>query len=252
MAHVPDARNMPASNGRRASRSAADQVASILTAAEAAADQLRAEAETRVRERVAEGDRAADYRIHAAEQEAAEILAAARAEADQLLARARERDEQSRSNAASEALALITTAQQQATDALAEASQRAAAVLAEANERAAVTRREAETHSRELLSEARLVAEQVRGEGLELVSNFRQMGDSLRANAERLLRDVQGIHTSMVRRLEQAGPAGARANGAGRGDGERPRQLEGVRGRRRFDPATRSDALDVPEFIPRS
>ena len=56
----------------------ADQIASVLEAAQSAADQLRLEAEGRVRSRIAEGERAAELRVSAAEEEAAEILGSAR------------------------------------------------------------------------------------------------------------------------------------------------------------------------------
>src|SRR5437899_784685 len=46
---------------------AAERVAAIVAAAEEAAEKLRAEAEARMRERIAEGDRAAEYRMRAAE-----------------------------------------------------------------------------------------------------------------------------------------------------------------------------------------
>jgi cell division septum initiation protein DivIVA len=179
---VHDARETVARGTDRRPFSAADRVASIVSAAEDAADHIREEAETKVRDRIAEGDRAAEYRIHAAEEEAAEILAAARADAERMV-------------------------------------------------------REAETYTRELLSAARLTAQDVRTEGLEVVANLRQMGDSLRANSERLLRDVQAVHSQMVARIERveagvtSSPADSRQAGSnGHGSGELP---------------------DVPEFIPR-
>ena len=58
--------------------SAADRVGSIVAAAEAAAERIRAEAERRMRDRIEEADRAAEHRVQAAEEEAAEVLATAR------------------------------------------------------------------------------------------------------------------------------------------------------------------------------
>src|ERR1700730_2785164 len=58
------------------------QVAGIVDSAERAAHELRAQADTRARERIAEAARAADNRVQAAEAEAQEILHAARAQAE--------------------------------------------------------------------------------------------------------------------------------------------------------------------------
>jgi hypothetical protein len=116
-------------------------------------------------------------------------------------------------------------------------------MVAEANESATLKRQEAERYTRELMSDARLTAQEVRDEGLELVTNLRQMGDSLRANAERLLRDVQSVHSQMVARIDKAesngrlSPVPTARNG--RSDGGRSAR------------SGRSDDIpDVPEFIP--
>ena len=55
-----------------------------MAAAEAAAETIRAEAESRARDRIAESNRAVEYRVSAAEEEAAEIMATARSEAKRL------------------------------------------------------------------------------------------------------------------------------------------------------------------------
>jgi hypothetical protein len=83
---------------------------------------------------------------------------------------------------------------------------------------------------------------------MELVANLRQMGDSLRANAERILRDVQGVHSQLVAKIERverglkrpsAGPPRTRA--------DRARVLdEGP-----FGGEDGGEVPDVPEFIPR-
>src|ERR671938_1520395 len=62
----------------------AARVAAILTAAEEAAERIRLDAEAKMQARIAEGDRAAENRVRAAEKEAQEIVAAARAEADSI------------------------------------------------------------------------------------------------------------------------------------------------------------------------
>jgi cell division septum initiation protein DivIVA len=69
--------------------SASAHVAEILAAAEQAAEDLRLEAEQRMRARIAEGDRAASNRVQAAEAEALEILAAAQEQADKMVSEAK-------------------------------------------------------------------------------------------------------------------------------------------------------------------
>jgi vacuolar-type H+-ATPase subunit H len=214
----------------------ADQVGSILSAAETAAEQIRREAELRVRERIAEAQRAADYRVQAAEDEAADLLADAQKESDRIRREGREAAEQAKTSATSEALTIVANAHQIAEEA-----------LEQATEAAATSEREAERYSRELMSEARTTADEFRKEGMQLVGNLRQMGDSLRANAERILRDVQGVHSQMVARIERAegdSPAGS-APRRQRSNGGR------TSARAEFGAAAGDDIPDVPEFIPR-
>jgi hypothetical protein len=85
----------------------------------------------------------------------------------------------------------------------------------------------AKAQSREILGQARIATADVRSEGLELVQNLREMGDSLRSNAERLLRDVQAIHSRMVAGLDRVDGgasriATCRRDRAGVGHGRRP------------------------------
>ena len=83
---------------------------------------------------------------------------------------------------------------------------------------------------------------------MELVANLRQMGDSLRANAERILRDVQGVHSQLVakiERIERATSPAATAPPRTRAD--RARDLA----RGPFAGEGEGDVPDVPEFIPR-
>jgi vacuolar-type H+-ATPase subunit H len=161
---------------------AADRVATIVAAAEQTAARLRAEAEEQVRARIAEGQRAGEYRVAAAEDEALAIVAKAEQTAAELIS-------------------------------------------------------EAEGRSRALIQDARAAAEGIRAEGLEIVANLREMGNSLRSNAQRLLGDVQQIHSRMLAEVDEKeaalGLAPARA---------RPRD--------RPVPPDDGDALDVPEFIP--
>jgi cell division septum initiation protein DivIVA len=175
--------------------------------------------EERVRARIAEGERAAENRVRAGEEEAAEIVAEARAQAERAVG-----------DATSEALAIVGRAQENA-----------AKMLEEANAEATRQREDAQEKSRELLRTSRVAADEARTEGLEVVANLREMGSSLRANAERLLRDVQRIHSDLIGRLE-------RMDGELGGEG-RPRRAP-ADDRTRPAPAADGEVLDVPEFIP--
>lgn len=209
-----------------------------MSAAEAAADQIRSETEDRVLDRIAEGQRAADNRVRAAEEEAAEILANARIESEKLRRDIREEAEVAKTAATSEALAIVAAAHQDAHQAREQATQAVA-----------TSQREAERYSRELMSEARMTADDVRKEGLELVANLRQMGDSLRANAERLLRDVSAIHSQMVARIERTEGRAAPRSGAV----IKRQRLNGGRvgAGVHFEGGSSAEIPDVPEFIPR-
>src|SRR4051794_26354432 len=68
---------------------AAAKVAAIVEAAERAAEDLRLKTEERVRDRIAEADRAANLRVEAAEAEAREIVDQARRDAEALVSQAR-------------------------------------------------------------------------------------------------------------------------------------------------------------------
>jgi hypothetical protein len=122
--------------------------------------------------------------------------------------------------------------------------------------------------------DARASADGVRAEGMELVSNLREMGDVLRSNAERLLRDVQSIHARMVGELDRVEPepdstspsaageaaggeaAGVEAAGesdAGESDAGEAAAGEFAAGERDAgQPAAEdTDVLDVPDFVAR-
>jgi vacuolar-type H+-ATPase subunit H len=237
-AAVPKARKATAgARGPVAARSA-DRVAEIVAAAEAAADKLVAEAEQRARERVDEGNRAAEDRIRTAEERATEIVRAAQEEADRLRAEA----EKAKTAATGEALRIV-----------ADADTAAEKITAEAEDAAAKSRAEAEGHATALIQDARAAADGVRGEGLELVAHLREMSGSLNSNAERLLRDIQQIHSRMVSELTAA-PGGSGVAGAGRpeglGEADQPAREPEPAPRSRRPPAD-GDDLDVPEFMAR-
>ena len=104
------------------------------------------------------------------------------------------------------------------------------------------TRSEADERARELMSEARQVSSDVRAGGTQLADHVRQLGDSLRSNAERLLRDVQAVHSAYLGEIDKVDPSRARLNAL--------ESSAGGRGGRARDGGS-SDDLDVPEFIPR-
>ncbi|HTX32143.1 MAG TPA: hypothetical protein VMD09_12215 [Solirubrobacteraceae bacterium] len=105
-------------------------------------------------------------------------------------------------------------------------------VRRQAHAEAAQIRAEAEEHARRLVLDARATADGVRAEGMEVVSNLRQISDALREMSERVLRDVQAIHTRMVGELERADPTQSSAS---------PEPASGE-----SDPE-----LDVPDFVAR-
>jgi hypothetical protein len=126
---------------------AADRVGTILAAAEQAAERVRAETEARMRERIAEGERAAENRVQAAEEEANEIGRLAREEA-----------EHAKTVATTEAQEILAKAYEDANrtreegeDAKAASNSEALTILARAQEQAEANLAKAQAQSRELL-----------------------------------------------------------------------------------------------------
>lgn len=131
---------------------------------------------------------------------------------------------------------LRATAERRASERIAEAD-RAAMMRIDAAEAEATELRDAGAkNAREVLAEARTAAREVLHDGEEISGHLRELGDALRVNAERLLRDIRLAHAELTSRLDQAEP---RHGGAGRSQ-----------------PPAHSvpfqDGLDIPEFIPRS
>ena len=212
---------------------AAERVASIVSAAEQAAERIRQQAEQRMDARIAEGERAANNRVLAAEEEAAEIVKWAQEEAARLRETGQAEAEKAVAQATSEAGQIIATAQESAQQTVSEANEAAAKLRADADERARAVWL--------AWRDARTAASDARSEGLELVGNLREMGDSLRSNAERLLHDIQTIHSRMIAQIDRADGGAGRA-AAGSGTGARsllPRD------------SAEEEVLDVAEFIPR-
>ena len=105
------------------------------------------------------------------------------------------------------------------------------------------------------MEDARATADGVRSEGLELVSNLREMSNSLRSNAERLLGDVQRVHSRLVAQIERVeratGDSGSRSAGrGGRPSGRRSERDESASDSERLSTPVDDGGLDVPEFIP--
>ena len=101
-------------------------------------------------------------------------------------------------------------------------------VLSAAQDEVERLRESAREDARDIIAEARGVAREVLRDGTELSGNLRELSDSLRANAELLLRDVRMAHAQMNARLDQAAPDTPPA--------DRPSAL--------------AAELDVPEFHP--
>lgn len=103
----------------------------------------------------------------------------------------------------------------------------AAKVVESTRHEATRVRAEAEEHARRLVLDARATADGVRAEGMEVVSNLRQISDALRELSERVRADVEAIHARMVGELEAVSPS----------LGPAPADAEGE--------------LDVPDFVAR-
>ena len=199
---------------------ASRRVASIMRAAEDAATELREEAERRSDARISEAARAADIRVQAAEEEAAELLAEARATADAVSEAAEVDAVRLREDARAESARILSEARREA-----EEVQHIAEVFS------TQTREAAEESARKQLGRARDLAASVLRDGTDMSEILGQLSQSLRRNAELILKDVSAAHRVMADKLEEAGlnvPA-ARASTPG------PEEFG-----------------DVPEFIPRN
>jgi cell division septum initiation protein DivIVA len=82
-------------------------------------------------------------------------------------------------------------------------------ILANAQGEAEKLLKAAHDEARAIVGEASGSAREVLRDGTELSGNLRELSDSLRTNAELLLRDVRLAHAEMTARLDQAAPAGA-------------------------------------------
>ena len=107
------------------------------------------------------------------------------------------------------------------------AERNAAKVVSSARHEAERARAEAEDHARRLILDARATADGVRAEGMEVVSNLRQISNTLRELSDRVLADVEAIHARMIGELGAVDPALESASADAQGE------------------------LDVPDFVAR-
>jgi len=149
--------------------------------------------------------------------------------------------------AASEALGILAKAHDEAEAAKASSTSEAREILAKAQAEAEASTTKVKAQSREILGEARVAAADVRSEGTELVNNLREMGGSLRSNAELLLRDIQAVHSRMLADLDRVD------GGAGRIPIPRAGGPESATRRRALEPELDGPIdgeLDIPEYNP--
>src|SRR5918997_1552497 len=111
---------------------------------------------------------------------------------------------------------------------VAQASARVADIVREAQARADEIRDAARRDARDIVGDASATARGVVRDGTELSGHLRELSESLRANAELLLRDVRMAHSEMNARIDQVVPDASAPDRAG--------------------PITTD--LDVPEFHP--
>jgi hypothetical protein len=80
---------------------------------------------------------------------------------------------------------------------------------------------------------------------MEIVSELRQMGDALRGNAERLLRDIQAIHSRMLSRLDEVEAELDAGSDSGAGSAQTAPGAEGASP----ESTSEADELEVPDFV---
>lgn len=167
----------------------------------------------------------------------AEIVSAAERAADELRADAERAAEELRCDAERRASERIAEAERAADMRVRAADEDADAVRGDAKRFEQEERERAAASARVLLGEARTVAREVLHDGEEISGHLRELADSLRANAERLLRDIREVHEELVSRLDQADPS--HWTGTDRSDTAAATA-----------PIERAAELDVPEFVP--
>jgi len=173
-----------------------------------------------------------DHQLAGASSRVAEILTAAERAAESLRQEAEQRMRERIAEGERAAANRIAAAEAEALEIVAAAQEEAEKVRAAAEETAKKTRDDARVEARQIVGEASGSAREVLRDGTELSGNLRELSDSLRSNAELLLRDVRLAHAEMTARLDQLSPA----------DSESARLQAAA--------AALDDGLDVPEFHP--
>ena len=158
----------------------------------------------------------------------ADIVAAAERAADELYAQAEKRMRERIAEGDRAAQNRVEAAEGEAFEILANAQEQADRIVREAQARGDEIRDAARRDAREIVGEASAAARGVLRDGTELSGHLRELSESLRANAELLLRDVRVAHGEMNARLDQVVP-----------DASAPER-----------PGTITTGLDVPEFHP--
>lgn len=161
----------------------------------------------------------------------AQIVAAAEQAAEKLRAAAEERATARIAEAERAAQLRVRAADDDADQVRADAVLAADELRRQAAAKADEERDRASARARDLLGEARAAARDVLREGEQISGHLRELSDSLRVNADRLLRDIRAAHDELKARLDavdvERRPAPKRA--------AEPEPPE----------------LDVPEFMPR-
>ena len=157
----------------------------------------------------------------------AEILASAERAGEDMRAEAERRLRDRIAEADRAASARVSAAEAEALEMLAAAQSEAEKLVREATERAEEVRDAARQDAREIVAEASAAAREVLRDGTDLSGHLRELSDSLRTNAELLMRDIKFAHAEMTARLDQ---------GEGGSSGS--------------DPLGDVPELDVPEFHP--
>src|SRR4051794_30110560 len=221
---------------------ASAKVAAIVEAAERAAEDLRLKTEEKVRERIAEADRAADLRVEAAEAEARDIITAAREDAAVLI------DQAHRG---------VQAVHDEAARTRSDAEAEAARVRAEVEVYAKEARQAARDDARAIVGEAQAAARGVLTDGTELSGHLQELSDSLHRNAERLLNDVKLAHARLTADLDQAAPAGGPDDAPRASRGPSPASpTPGFASRPATPPpaprgpSRPDDDFQIPEFLP--
>ena len=158
----------------------------------------------------------------------ADIVAAAERAADELYAQAEKRMRERIAEGDRAAENRVQAAENEALEILANAQEQAGKLVREAQARAVELRVAARDDAREIVGEASATAREVLRDGTDLSGHLRELSDSLRANAELLLRDVRMAHSEMNARLDQVVPDASAP--------DRPGRI--------------TTDLDVPEFHP--